>query len=375
VDDGDVAYTIITSPAVSGDGNYSGVNPSDVSVTNNDNDVIGFTITPTTGLLTSESGLTDTFDVVLNTIPTASVTLPLSSSDPSEGTIDKPSLTFPVLDWNKPQTVTITGVDDFIADGFVNYQIQTGPATGGDYNLINPIDVSVTNADNDTPGITTSPNSDLWTSEGGASKTETIQILLQSEPTTPVLLTIESSDTGEGTVSPSSILIDPDLGWPAAPKEFTVIGVDDCKNGGDNYTVTITATSDDPDYEGRQKILQLTNYDAPTIGWVEPVVTEDTYDSDGFSPINLEVESLCLEAIQKIRFYRWSTAIGANVTIGEDLTPPYEEVLLPSELHAGYNQISAFAFSPSDPQTFSKHEYIFIYMGYKNVIHLPVVNK
>ena len=38
VDDGDVAYTIVTAAAVSTDPNYSGVNAADVAVTNTDND-------------------------------------------------------------------------------------------------------------------------------------------------------------------------------------------------------------------------------------------------------------------------------------------------------------------------------------------------
>ena len=39
VDDGDVAYTIVTAAATSGDSNYSGVDAADVSVTNSDDDV------------------------------------------------------------------------------------------------------------------------------------------------------------------------------------------------------------------------------------------------------------------------------------------------------------------------------------------------
>jgi hypothetical protein len=108
VDDGDVAYTIITSPAVSGDGNYSGVNPSDVSVTNNDNDTAGITVTPTSGLVTTESFGTDTFTVALDTQPTTSVTINLSSSNTNEGTILPATLVFNSGDWSA-KLVTVTG--------------------------------------------------------------------------------------------------------------------------------------------------------------------------------------------------------------------------------------------------------------------------
>ncbi|HCV31492.1 MAG TPA: hypothetical protein DGO89_15690, partial [Microcoleaceae bacterium UBA9251] len=50
-----------------------------------DNDVAGITITPTTGLTTTEAGGTATFTVQLNTQPTADVTIPLTSSKTTEG--------------------------------------------------------------------------------------------------------------------------------------------------------------------------------------------------------------------------------------------------------------------------------------------------
>ena len=54
----------------------------------------GFTVNPTTGLVTTEAGGTATFTVVLITQPTANVTIGLSSSDTTEGTVSPASLTF-----------------------------------------------------------------------------------------------------------------------------------------------------------------------------------------------------------------------------------------------------------------------------------------
>jgi len=47
--DGNVAYTILTAAASSGDANYSGLNPADVSVTNQDNDTAGVTLVESGG--------------------------------------------------------------------------------------------------------------------------------------------------------------------------------------------------------------------------------------------------------------------------------------------------------------------------------------
>ena len=77
----------MTAAATSADPTYNGVNAADVAVTNTDNDAAGITVTPTTGLTTTEAGGTATFTVVLNTQPTADVTIALSSSDTTEGTV------------------------------------------------------------------------------------------------------------------------------------------------------------------------------------------------------------------------------------------------------------------------------------------------
>src|SRR5678815_3635717 len=77
LDDGDIAYTILTA-ATSPDTIYNGIAAADVSVTNTDNDAAGVTVSPTTGLTTSEALGTATFTVVLTSQPTADVTIGLT---------------------------------------------------------------------------------------------------------------------------------------------------------------------------------------------------------------------------------------------------------------------------------------------------------
>ena len=103
--------------------------------------------------------------------PSAGVTVAIASNDPGEGTASPSSLTFTTANWNAPQTVTVTGVDDFIADGNQVYTIVTAPAVSSDpqYSGLDPDDVAVTNIDNDSPGIVVSPTSGLVTTEGGGA--------------------------------------------------------------------------------------------------------------------------------------------------------------------------------------------------------------
>src|SRR5205814_396504 len=140
--------------------------------------------------------------VALTSQPTADVTIGLSSSNTNEGTVAPGIVTFTSVNWNTPQTVTVTGVNDFVVDGSVAYTIVTAPATSADthYNGLNASDVTVTNTDNDTAGITVTPTSGLTTTEGGG--TATFTVVLNSQPIADVAIGLTSSNTNEGTVSP-----------------------------------------------------------------------------------------------------------------------------------------------------------------------------
>ncbi|WP_143867261.1 DUF4347 domain-containing protein, partial [Nostoc linckia] len=112
-----------------------------------DNDTPGITISPVNALVTTEAGGSANFTIQLDTQPTADVTINLSSSNVNEGTISATSVTFTAANWNTPQTITVTGVNDGIADGNTTYQIITAKAVSSDakYNNLNADDVDVVN--------------------------------------------------------------------------------------------------------------------------------------------------------------------------------------------------------------------------------------
>src|SRR5262249_1577189 len=95
--------------------------------------IAGIDVSPTSGLTTTESGGTAQFQVVLASQPAADVTINVHSSDTIHGgTISTSSLTFTPGDWNVPQTVTITGVDDLAIGPDTPYTIVTDPAISAD---------------------------------------------------------------------------------------------------------------------------------------------------------------------------------------------------------------------------------------------------
>lgn len=168
-------------------------------------------VTPTTGLFTAEDGTTATFTVVLGQQPKSDVAISATSDDSSEGVVTPSSVTFTTSNWNTPQTFTITGQDDDLSDGDINYHIHLGPTQSSDpaYKNVAIPSLDVVNRDNDRykdpAGIAISPKN-LTVYEGGTAKLSTV---LDVEPSSPVTLTFTASDASRATVEPSSITFNP----------------------------------------------------------------------------------------------------------------------------------------------------------------------
>lgn len=142
----------------------------------------GVRITPTAGLITTESGAKAGFNAVLTAAPLGNVTIGLASSDMGEGIIYPTSINFTPSNWNFAQNVTIYGVDDQVVDGDQPYTIvtsnTTSVATSVDPNYSNRFvqDVHVVNAEQ--PGLTaTTIHSSLNPSAAGAAVTFTATVI------------------------------------------------------------------------------------------------------------------------------------------------------------------------------------------------------
>ena len=101
-----------------------------------------------TDLTTTEAGGTDSFTISLPLTPSADVTVNLSSSDTTEGTVSPSSVTFTTANWNQAVTVTVTGVDDQIYDQDQAYTIDFSPLSSADNNY-NGVQVSSADAINE----------------------------------------------------------------------------------------------------------------------------------------------------------------------------------------------------------------------------------
>ena len=261
IDDGDVAYAVITSNAISTDNIYNNMPVPDVSATNIDNDATAISVTPASGLTTTEAGGTASYSVVLISQPTANVTLNLLSDNSGEGTVAPAMLTFTASNWNLPRTVTVSGVDDKVVDGNIAYHITTSISSAdAKYSALTMPPVNVSNLDNDIAGITVMPTLGLTTTEAGG--TASFSMRLDSQPAANVMIGLSSNKVSEGVVAPASLTFS-SANWNI-PQIVTVTGVDDTVADG-NITymiVTAAAVSADPNYSGRNAAdVSVTNSD------------------------------------------------------------------------------------------------------------------
>ena len=243
------------------------------TVTINDDDTPGVTISPATPLTVTEGG-DQTYTVVLDTMPdsTVMVTIVPDTSMTAPITVDPVSLvlSFDPTEWDTAQTVTVTADQDddtlggtrTLMHAVTNYPTVTSAA-----------DVTVTINDDDTPGVTISPATPLTVTEGGD---QTYTVVLDTMPDSTVMVTIvpDTSMTAPITVDPVSLVLSFD------PTEWDTA-----------QTVTVTADQDDDALGGTRTLMHaVTNY--PTVTSAADVtVTVNDNDTAGvtITPTTLTV--------------------------------------------------------------------------------------
>ena len=289
IKDGDVVYSIITSPTISTDPLYNGINPDDVPAINMDNDQAGVRLIPVTSLTTSEDGVQQALiNVELLSEPAVSVDVTVQVSDATEATVNPATFTFLPTNWNTPQTLTATGVDDAIDDGDISYELI--PQTASTETAYSGVTWDaqkrlLLNLDNDQAGITVDRrqqdgSTNILISENG-TRTASFSVTLVSQPTTTVTIPILSLDTTEGVTSATEIIFD-SSNWNV-PSIITMSGVqDDVADGDITFQVTLgPSQSQDPKYNQlsiANVAVTCVDDDVPGVT-VTPTIGTDTFEN------------------------------------------------------------------------------------------------
>lgn len=270
---GNGTFTITTGLTISEDPSYNGLSVPLASGTNVDNDEAGFTVISPTNLTTSEAGSAISFTVLINTQPTADVTISSLVASPNiEGTASPSSLTFTPNNWSTPQIVTVSGGNDFVVDGPQTYTVVSSTATSADLNyngIVGPVFPSITNSDNDTPGFQLTLPGNSTISENGGNLLFQLRLQSQPPPGSTVTLVGISENNSVTTVNPSTIIFT-NANWNINQN----ITVSTINNDIDEDTRTVTLSFGSVDTGGSADPIY--NSLPPPVNFVFSVTDDDT---------------------------------------------------------------------------------------------------
>ena len=229
----------------------------------------GVTVSTTALTVTEQDTTGDGYTVVLDTEPTANVTVTVAGHAGTDVTPNPATLTFTASNWDAAQTVTVTAGDDADTADDTVALTHSAASTDSNYSGITIPSVAVTVSDNDTARVTgvsvTSGNAQLvvnwtavdnatgykvqWKSGGQDYNTGNRQFTVTSGSTTSHTITglangteytvrVSATRTGANDGPPSAEA----KGTPAAPGvtvSTTALTVTEQDTTGDGYTVAL----------------------------------------------------------------------------------------------------------------------------------------
>ena len=326
---------ITTGDPISADANYNtlgAVDAADVTADVGDNDTASITLTTIT---ITEGAAGVAMDVTLSSEPTGDVTVNLTAD--AQCTLSTAALTFTnsagASPWNVAQQVTITAVDDLIAEG-AHVCVITYTATSSDANYtIAATNQNVDVVDNDNAGITL----EAITITEGAPGLD-MDVLLTSEPTGDV--TVNLTADAQCTLSTAALTFTNSAGanpWNAA-QQVTVTAVDDLvAEGAHVCVITYTATSADANYTiaATNQNADVIDNDTPGVSLTTITITEGAAGVDmdvvlfseptGDVTVNLTADAQCTLSTAALTFTNsaganpWNVAQQVTVTAVDDL--------------------------------------------------------
>lgn len=215
---GEVVTITLASTSVTGD--------TTVVVTLTDNDTATFALVPAT--LSVNEGATAGFTVALSYCPDADVAVTVASSDVNAVGISTTGLTFTTANWESPQTITVSGVDD--VDTAVENATVSLSATG-----VTAGSVMVMVVDDDLLSIA-SDIAMVTVAEGAQA---TLQVSLSAQPPADLTVTVASSDNALVSASPVALMFTT-ANWNT-PQPVTLAAQEDCDIAADSVTVTLAS--------------------------------------------------------------------------------------------------------------------------------------
>ena len=319
-DDDAVDDTVTLSHSASG-GDYDSVTANlSVTVTDDEtaadetaaDETAALVFTPES--LTVAEGGSGSYTVALISLPTAAVTVSLSSASgvtvDTDTAIDgnQTTLSFSTSNWSTPQTVVVSGEQDDDAIDDTVTLVHT--ASGGNYGAVTTnLSVTVIDADK-APALVFTSESLMVAEDGSGSYT----VRLDSSPTDAVTVTVSASpgvtlDTDADTDGNQTTLNFSTTNW-STPQTVVVSGEED--NDDVDDTVTLSHSASGGDYGAVAANLSVTVIDADKEPALVFAPESLTVAEDGSGSYTVRLDSSPTDAVMV------TVNAGAGVTVDTD---------------------------------------------------------
>ena len=232
VDDGGKSVLLAFGTTLPGGVSLGTTTTTTVNITDDD----GAGVTVSNNSLDITEGSSGTYTIVLDSQPTANVTVTINDPSNTDVTADPASLTFASTDWNSPKTVTVRAAQDADAENDTATVTHAVTSTDSIYSGASANNVTVTITDDEVPVTVSFGQANYTVAEGDPV---TVAVTLSADPERMVVIPLTHTPQGSTTSADYS-------GVPANVTFST---------GDMSQTITFTATQDDVDDGGKSVLL------------------------------------------------------------------------------------------------------------------------
>ena len=266
-------------------GTAPGLTVGTATLTIADDDGKGIMLSQSTVNVTE--GTSASYTVALATQPTGPVTVQVRVTGSNDVTVTPNSVEFTASSWNTPKTVTINAGHD--ADAAADQAELSHAGSGGGYNGVTALALTVDVADDDTQGVTISKDT-IAMAEG---EQETYTVVLDTKPTGPVTIEpmLKAGSDEDIRVSPQRLTFTPSS-WNTA-KTVTVSAAQDADSTNDDAMIEHSVSGADYGEAGTTAeavSVTVTDDDIPSTQITLGVSTQTVREGAGTTPITVTAQ-------------------------------------------------------------------------------------
>ncbi|WP_293337888.1 DUF4347 domain-containing protein [Microcoleus sp. CAWBG58] len=294
-------------------------------------DKAGINVIPLDGNTSiTEGGVAGSYAVRLTSQPTAPVTISLTAGDRINPVA---AITFDRNNWNVPQKISVSAIDDNIVQGVLSQTITYGISSAdANYNSLTIANVTI--GDNDRAGVSiveSAGNTEI----GEAAATDSYSLILTSEPVAPVKINFNPGSQ-INAIAPVTFTAN---NWNVA-QNITVSAIDDnLSEGAHSGTIAHAITSTDANYNDLtipNVTASIADNDRPGVSIVQSAgstqigegSTTDTYSlvltAAPAAPVTINLDAGSqISAIAPVTFTpnNWNVAQNVTVSAIDDSIP------------------------------------------------------